>query len=485
MATVSVQAKSASSTFTEERQAPLKLRLSEIISTLSYALDLTEGQPMGHSVRSCILGMRIADEIGLTTERKSNLYYSLLLKDAGCSSNASRMYSIFESDDLRAKRDSKTTDWTRVTWESLQYALRHVRSGRSWRERVAGVLKVAWRHKRDSRELVQIRCERGAMIARRIGLPEETAAAIHSLDEHWNGQGYPDGLQAEEIPLLARIMNLSQTLEVFSARRGPKAAIQVTAERNKRWFDPQLVRAVHSIAKRGELWTGLYEDDVKERAVSLEPISRFLIANEAAVDNICEAFADVIDAKSPFTYQHSTGVAQAAVTIAQGLDLEQPEVTMIRRAALLHDIGKLAVPNSILEKPGKPTEQEWAVIRQHPYFTQQILQRIPGFEELTYVASVHHERLDGTGYFQGLTARDLTLPARILCVADVFDALAAKRPYRDALPLETVFRILRKDAPHALDATCVETLASCLEVTSRPGAWLPPENVMAMAAKVF
>lgn len=423
---------------------------------------------MGHSVRSCILGMRIAAEIGLEIETKGNLYYALLMKDAGCSSNASRLYQLFESDEIQAKRDVKVTDWTRVTYESLQFAFSHVRSGKPWCERMAGLLKVAAHHDRNSRQMVQIRCERGATIARRIGMTEDTAQAILCLDEHWNGRGHPDGLQGGQIPVLARIMSLCQTLEVFCARRGPGAAIQMAQERSGRWFDPQLVRAAAALAKRGALWGGLYEDDVKERAIEMEPFGRFLIADEPRLDDICEAFAEVIDAKSPFTYQHSTGVARAAVSIAHGLDFSPRDVTMIRRAALLHDIGKLSVPNSILEKPGKPTEAEWEVIRRHPYYTQQILQKISGFEELTYVASSHHERLDGAGYFLGLTASDLTLPARIICVADVFDALAAKRPYRDALPLETVYRIMRKDTPHALDPQCFETL-----VRATPADGLP------------
>ena len=107
-------------------EAPSSIRLSEIISALSYALDLTEGQPMGHSVRACMIGMRLAQQIGLSADEQADLYYALLLKDAGCSSNASRLFHILNADEIRAKGDVKTTDWTRVGWESLHYALTHV-----------------------------------------------------------------------------------------------------------------------------------------------------------------------------------------------------------------------------------------------------------------------------------------------------------------------------------------------------------------------
>jgi HD-GYP domain-containing protein (c-di-GMP phosphodiesterase class II) len=130
----------------------------------------------------------------------------------------------------------------------------------------------------------------------------------------------------------------------------------------------------------------------------------------------------------------------------------------MRHAGLLHDLGKLSVPNSILEKPGKLDAAEWEIMRLHPYYTWKILSCISGFGELSEVTAAHHEKLDGSGYFRGLRGPQLTLEMRILTVADIFDALSAKRPYRDALPLETVFKILRKDAPHAIDATCLNAL---------------------------
>jgi HD-GYP domain-containing protein (c-di-GMP phosphodiesterase class II) len=434
------------------------VQVSEIISALSYALDLTEGRPMGHSVRSCMIGMRLASEIGMSVAEQSDLYYALLLKDAGCSSNASKLFHILSADEIRAKGDVKLTDWTRVGWESLHYALTHVATGAPFLERVRTLVQVAARQQVESCALVKIRCERGASIARRIGFSEPVAQAIHSLDEHWNGGGYPDGRHGEEIPLFARIMNLAQTLEVFLVNRGEQAALEVARRRSGRWFDPELVRVASSAAKRGLLFAGLDQEQAIDQALALEPEEHRMLADEATIENICQAFAEIIDTKSPFTYRHSNGVADAAVGMSRQLSLSEEDTTFLRRAALVHDIGKLSVPNSILEKPAALDNQEWEIVKRHPYYSYEILRRIPGFEALSEVAGAHHEKLDGSGYYHHWSADQLSLEMRILTVADIFDALAAKRPYRDAMPLEKVFDIMRKDAPRAIDAQCLDAL---------------------------
>lgn len=434
------------------------IRVSELISALSYALDLTEGRPMGHSVRACVIGMRIAEEIGLSTPSRADLYYTLLLKDAGCSSNSSRLYHILNADDLRAKGDLKTVDWTRTGWESLHYAVTHVATDSPFAERVWRLIRVAATQQRDSCELVKIRCERGSSIARRLGFPESVAQGIRSLDEHWNGGGYPDGLMRHDIPIGACIANLAQTLEVFLGAHGPDAALDAARARRGRWFSPELVQAVESLHQRGDLWRDLDKQDLLEDVLALEPEQRRLAADEETIDSVCDAFAEIIDAKTPFTFRHSNGVADAALAIAGCFGLSGPEVKKLQRAALLHDIGKLGISNAILEKPGKLTQDEFAAVREHPYQTYEILRRVPAFREFSFDAAAHHERLDGKGYWQGLTGESLTRRARILAVADVFDALRAKRPYRDALPLEKVFSIMNEDAPHALDADCLRAL---------------------------
>lgn len=444
----------------ELAEAPDSIRTSELISALSYALDLTEGRSMGHSVRSCVIGMRLARRMGMTVEDQADLYYTLLLKDAGCSSNSSRLFHILNADEIRAKRDVKTTDWTKVGFESLQFAVTHVATNSPLPQRIWKLLQVAATQQQDSRELVKIRCERGSFIAKKLAFSDAVAAGIHSLDEHWNGGGYPNHLREQEIPIFSRIANLSQTLEVFLGARGPYAAIHAVQERSGRWFDPELVRAAESLCADQSLWEGLESKQLLQDVLTLEPVQQRLIADQATIDNICLAFADIIDAKSPFTYQHSNGVAAAALDIAGHFGMSEADKKQLWRAALLHDIGKLSVPNDILEKPGKLTSEEWQVVRDHPYYTLQILKRVPAFKSFSSDAAAHHERLDGSGYWRNLAGEQLSLPARILSVADVFDALRAKRPYRDALPLEKVFAIMREESPRALDLPCLEALIS-------------------------
>ena len=432
------------------------IRIAEVISALSYALDLTEGQPMGHSVRCCVIGMRIASQIKMPLRDQADLYYALLMKDAGCSSNASRMFQILGTDEIKAKRDIKTTDWTKVGWESLEYALSHVRTGAPFLERVRALVEVAIHNKRDARDLVQIRCGRGAHIARRIGLSQATAEAILSLDELWDGHGHPQGLKGREIPLLSRIMNISQNIDVFYMTQGIQATLNMVRARSGTWFDPDLAHAFESSAKDASLWQDV--DNAAKCAPALEPGGVIFEADEATLDNICLAFSDVIDAKSPFTYRHSLGVAAAATAIAKTLGMPQQEVSTLRRAALLHDIGKLSVSNSILDKPGKLTDDEWSVVKQHPFYTYEILRRAPGFSEFALTAASHHEKLNGSGYFRGVNGDMLDLPSRILVVADIFDALHAKRPYRDSIPADQVLAMIEKDAPAAVDPACLNAL---------------------------
>lgn len=439
---------------------PTQLRMSDVISALSYALDLTEGQPMGHAVRSCLLGMRLADLLQLSVEQKSDLYYAALLKDAGCSSNAARMYDILGGDERKAKQEIKATDWTRVSFEGLEYLLRNVMPGRSRLERVFAIANVATSREAQTRELFNLRCDRGAHIARKIGFSETICKAIYSLDEHWNGKGYPESRKSHDIPLLSRIMNLCQTLEVFATLNGVSDAFQVLRDRSAAWFDPELVRAAGDLEGDTDLWKLLESERVRDTVIDLEPVDVSLYVNDGELDNICEAFASVIDAKSNFTHTHSRGVSSVAVGIAQRLSLPEDQVRLIRRAAMLHDIGKLSVPNTILDKPGKLTAAEWEVIRLHPYYTQRILERIHGFQDLAFLASSHHERLDGSGYYRNLRNSQIPIASRAIAVADVYDALSSKRPYRSALGKSEVFQIMAREVPHALDAECFAALKS-------------------------
>jgi HD-GYP domain-containing protein (c-di-GMP phosphodiesterase class II) len=440
------------------QEPAVRIRVASVVAALSKALDLSTGQMPGHAIRACILGMRIGQEYGLTPKQLNELYYALLIKDCGCSGNSSKTFHALGSDDLKAKRDLKTTDWTSVSWETLQYALAHVAPGKPFLEKSRAIFRLALNQKAHTRDVTKIRCERGATLARFMGLPEQSAAAILDLDEHWDGSGLPENLRGKQIHIYSRIMLLAQTLENFAAAFSRETALDVVQQRSKKWFDPAVVKAAVSLAWRGELWTHIDSPDIADRVLMMDTEAATLSAGDHTLDSICVAFAQIVDAKSPFTFNHSNGVANASVAIAKKLNLTRERIVFVRHAALLHDLGKLGVSNAILEKPAKLDDDEWKAMKRHPEDTWLILKTIPEFSELSEVAASHHEKLNGSGYFRNLAAGQLSTESRIIAVADIFDGLSAKRPYRDSLPRETVFNIMRKDAPHAIDGDCLRAL---------------------------
>ena len=241
--------------------------------------------------------------------------------------------------------------------------------------------------------------------------------------------------------------------------------MQALHQRDGRWFDPQLVHIAELLHEDGSLWLSALamhpESQTRKAVLDLAPE----VINDlgaADIDLICEAFADVVDAKSSFTFKHSLGVTDAAVLIARQLGLSPQRLQFVNRAALLHDIGKLSVPNSILDKPGKLDAEEWRVVQQHPRLTREILSRVASFQELAMIAGAHHEKLDGTGYPDRLTAAQFPIEARIIAVADIYGALIEDRPYRPGLALEQVLEIMARDVPHKLDRTCYEALVAAV-----------------------
>ena len=380
------------------------ISLSEVVSALSYALELTEGAVKGQALRSCLLGMRIGAEMGLSASEASGLYFALLLRDIAGSDSAGR---------------------------------------------------------RDEMSGVPQRCYRGAEILHKLGMGALAAEAVRCVDERWDGGGYPDGLRGTQIPLLARICAVAGHLELFSQGRNTQDAIHRIEEHSGTWFDPEIVRVAVSLDRSGTLWNHCLsndsQDELRRVVVGLDP-GRTQVLEAAAIDQVCEAFADVVDAKSHFTFSHSMGVADAAVAIATAVGLPRRRVQLVRRAALLHDIGKLSVSNAILDKTGKLNAREWQSVRQHPGYTRRILERVGPFREIAVIAGEHHEKLDGSGYPNRLMAPDLSIEARIIAVADIYGALSEDRPYRAGLEFEQIVPILQRLAPKKLDGACVEAL---------------------------
>jgi len=434
-----------------------EIALSELIAALSRALDAAEGEAPGHAARSCLIGMRLADELELDLDARSDIFYALLLKDAGCSANAAHMAALFGADDQVAKHTSKLVNWARPL-DALVWSLRTVAPDGSMSAR-ADRLRAIRNEGEVTRSLMEARCHRGAQIALKLGFSQATAEAIRALDEHWDGHGQPLGLRGTEIPLAARILGLAQTVEVFQAARGLGVAYRVATRRSGEWFDPRLVEALRSFRSDRAFWASLIEPDVS----AVEPPDRRLLADESRLDQIAEGFAAVIDAKSPWTHEHSHRVCAIAVGIASLMGFDEPALGDLRRAALLHDLGKLSISNRTLDKPGPLTDVERARFREHPLLAEHILGRMASLQTLAAVASAHHERLDGSGYPRGLAGQELTMPMRVLAVADVYEALVSDRPYRAAYPADTALDVMRPDVPRRLDPDAFAALEALLD----------------------
>lgn len=436
----------------------VEIRLSEVLSALTFALDLTEGQPEGHAIRCCMIGMSFADHLQLNSEERSALFYALLLKDLGCSSNSAKVTNLFNGDDHRLKYRLKTVNWSNYL-RAAQYVFLNAAEGRSLLKRTFQVISLGLKGPAAATDLIKTRCERGADIARSLGFPELTAQAILDLDEHWNGHGDPNGLKGNQISLLGRILGIAQTVEVFFTAFGPGAAKDVARARRGSWFDPALSDLfLNEISAEKDFWKRLKSPDLINQISGYEPEDRVLLADDNRLDEIADAFARVIDAKSPYTVKHSTRVTEIVLGMAQELRMPASERRDLSRAALLHDIGKLGVSNMILDKQTKLTESEWEEIRKHPEFTYLILRRVNGFRHLADVASAHHERLDGKGYHRHLRENELPATARLLVVADQYEAMTATRPYREALPSTEALQILEAQVGTGVDGRAFRAL---------------------------
>ena len=443
---------------TDRSTGDSRVGLSEVLAALSYALDLTEGQPPGHTVRTCLIGMRLAAAAGLDDTERSALYYALLLKDAGCSSNAARFAALFGADDRAVKPRLKAIDLHRKARLALQTAM-SVGHGQSLVGRAIHFFRVA-RTPDVTRTLIQVRCDRGAAIAGRLGFPEATVEAIRSLDEHWCGLGYARGLAGEDIPLLARIALLAQTMEAYHARAGIAGALRVARERRGTWFDPRLVDLTRDWDRDTAWWNRLSDGDAEDQVVAIEPPDLHRVLDDEGLDEIARAFADIIDAKSPYTFQHSARVADHALRIADALGVGAVERQRLYRAGLLHDVGKLGVSSRILDKPAALTADERTEIERHPAMSYEILNRVSVFRGFARMASLHHEKLDGSGYPWGVGGDELEESARILAVADIYDALTSERPYRGAMSPAEAMSVIARDRGPRLCARVVDALGS-------------------------
>ena len=435
--------------------------LAQVLGSFSYALDLTEGQPAGHSVRSCWIGSQIGKAIGLSEKDRHYLYYAILLKDLGCSSNAARICELYEADDRAFKQGYKTVGTSLAA--TLHFVFSRTASKASWGHRAAAIGNILRNGDRIAQDLIVTRCTRGSDIARSLRFPEEVCEGIYALDEHWDGSGRPGRLRGHDIPLFSRIALLAQIADVFYTHAGSQAALDELERRAGVWLDPELVKVAVGLGADPAFWSDLSSPLIEVKLAAFAPPASHIVVDEDYLDDIAGAFGSVIDAKSPFTSGHSARVADYAGRVAQAMGVLPARRRWLHRAALLHDVGKLGVSNTILDKPGALGSEEWVAMRDHAVQTGAILGRIDALADLASVAAAHHERLDGTGYPLGLKDEQISRETRIITISDYYDALTADRPYRPAMPKSEAIAIMSKEVGGALDGDCFEALNAVVQ----------------------
>jgi HD-GYP domain-containing protein (c-di-GMP phosphodiesterase class II)/DNA-binding CsgD family transcriptional regulator len=306
------------------------------------------------------------------------------------------------------------------------------------------------------RKVVANHCDAAVILARQLGLRPEVCVGLGQLFERWDGKGEPAGLGGDQLSPAFRVVQVAHDMEIFERLRDREAATAVVQQRRGGAYDPAVCDAfiARAPAQLAESPTSSVWDD----ALEAEPMPRLCIP-ESRLDELALAFAEFADLKSPFLLGHSSGVARLVETAAHALGWPQSERTAIRRAALLHDLGRTGVPNGIWDKPGRLSPAEFERVRLHPYYTERILLHSSVLAPLIASAGAHHERLDGSGYHRGSAASQLPLRARLIAAADVYQAMTQPRPHRPALVRQEAHRQLMGEVETGrLDRTMVNAL---------------------------
>jgi len=441
-----------------------QLRLAEIIAALSLATDLGMGQPMEQALRTCLLSVTVGRQLGLDDETLSDIYYLALLRFIGCTADAHEEAAAVGGDEI-ADRALVAPVIMADMPEFLGHYLPRFAAGRALPVRLLLVARYLPQATDAAKRTIAIHCQVAQMLAERLDIRSSVALYVGDLFERWDGKGIPGELAGDAIPILARIVAVARDVDVFHRGGGWELAVEVLRRRRATAYDPVIVDL---FLTHGERWLNeVGEDSVWEAALAAEPGSPVLVGH-LRLDGLLRALADFIDLKSPYTLGHSSGVARLAEGAARCAGLSEDDVTDVRCAALVHDLGRTGIPNGIWDKPGRLSSIEWERVRLHPYLSERILARSSALAHLATLAGSHHERLDGTGYHRGSPAMLLPTTARILAAADAYQAMTQDRPQRLALSTSAAAAELRKEASEGrLDQGAVRAVLEAAGLRSK------------------
>jgi HD-GYP domain-containing protein (c-di-GMP phosphodiesterase class II) len=402
------------------------VRLAELVAALSLGVDLGFGQPMEHVLRQCLIALRLADRIGLDEQARAAVYYTALLVNVGCHSDAHEQAKWF-GDDIALKSTKYDHDFRSL--RAAAATLRLVGSGNPPLHRFRVGLEFVMSGHRDLDGMVEHHAKLARTLGEQLELPDDVLDALGAAYEQWDGRGWPGKLAGEDVPIAARLAQLAEFLEVAHRMGGIGAATEVAMGRSGKQFDPRLAAVV--CAEPDPILTGLDSVGTWRAVIDAEPALAVVLSGDR-FDAALLAIADFVDLKSPYTLGHARAVAELAADAGTRLGLSEAEVRTLRRAALVHDLGRLGVSNAIWDKPGELGAGEWERVRIHPYLTERMLHQSEALAPLGAIAVMHRERLDGSGYPRGLSGGAITRAARILGAADAYQAMREPRPYRPA-----------------------------------------------------
>jgi HD-GYP domain-containing protein (c-di-GMP phosphodiesterase class II)/DNA-binding CsgD family transcriptional regulator len=448
-----------------DTRAPSRpLRLAELLASVSLATDLGTGQPPGHALRTCTIAAALADEMGCGLDEVRTVHQFALLRFLGCTSDAAETAAMVGGDD-RAINAAMAPVLMGSGREMMGRFVRSVAPGEPPLRRLRLVVGALADPKGTERSL-STHCEVAVMLAGRAGLEQQVVDALAHAYERWDGKGFPARLKGDAIPLAVRIAVVARDADLAATLGDdPRKWLR---ERRGRAYDPAVVDAFERVG--ADVLSKLAGGDDWETALACEPGPVTTVGPDT-LDAVLTAFADFADLKSPWIRGHSRRVASLAEEAGRLAGLDAAACDDLRRAGLVHDLGRVAVENGIWDKPGALTTSEWEQVRLHAYYTERILDRCRSLASIVGPAASHHERVDGSGYHRSLAGDALSRGDRILAAADVFAALTADRPHRAAYGDDEAARTLEAEADGRLDADAV---ACVLAAAGRRAAPPPP-----------
>ena len=418
-----------------------RLRLADLLGGLSIVADMGYGFPVGHATRSCLIGVGLARSLGLEEHEVADTFYTSLLSHIGCVSFSHEMSASF-GDEYSANMAGAKTNFA-APKDIFATLIPETARGLSRAAQIKSTAIILTRGRALGKLYDTTVCEVAKETARRIDLTIGVQSALFEVKECWNGRGAPRRLKGEEIRLPARIARVATEAALFGDLGGVDLAVHALEHRAGGILDPTIVGEF--IANASLLLDQAEAGDPQKRLLAVEP-EPVAERSEGELVQLAAAFGDLADLKTPFTHGHSKEVATLSKAAAENLELDPEVIRQLHIAGFLHDLGRVGISNVIWEKPGALTRAEWEQVRLHAYHSERILATSPALGSVALIAGMHHERLDGSGYHRGSRGRDLSVAARVLAAADVFQAMTETRPHREALGPERAAEELRAAA---------------------------------------